>query len=198
MATFSDFYQQINQANEMISNISFNTELMNCGTDIIIYQPINKITIPPKEIYFDDLIMSNVLSFIPKYEKKHFKFEELETGVYYEVHKSNRTKNMISFYEKYPQLNDSVKFVKINKITPKFITFDFMRNNEYSHILKYSIYHNVKQTFSTAKRKVRRWRTRPNEKIVKEQICCCETKVQFFAHELKQTTDQRLLERVYL
>lgn len=95
MTTIADFYKQNDEAFALISKIRLPEDYN-----------------PKKEYYFDDLVMSNILSFIPKYPKKAKRYNYFRCGVFEEL-------NSLEEYEG----DKSWNIIIIEKITPKMIAF---------------------------------------------------------------------------
>ena len=95
MTTIADFYTQNDEAFALISKIRLPEDFN-----------------PKKEYYFDDLVMSNILSFIPKYPKKAKRYNYFRCGVFEEL-------NSLEEYEG----DKSWNIIIIEKITPKMIVF---------------------------------------------------------------------------
>tara|TARA_R110002020_G_scaffold38146_6_gene115009 strand:+ start:4452 stop:5042 length:591 start_codon:yes stop_codon:yes gene_type:complete len=118
MTAFSEFYSTIEQADKMINDIKFNVDIMVYEEKPIEPQePPQEAQEPqePKEFYFDGLVMDNILSFIPKYEKKFRKFSEI--------------KALPNYQGKVFYVDDmDIAFVKIEKITDCFVSYKIIRN----------------------------------------------------------------------
>lgn len=95
MTTIADFYKQNDEAFALISKIRL-PEDFNIK----------------KEYYFDDLVMSNILSFIPKYRKKVERVEWFRVGVF----------EYISSYREFKNCESNVIII-VTKITPKTINY---------------------------------------------------------------------------
>ena len=95
MTTIADFYKQNDEAFALISKIRLPEDYN-----------------PKKEYYFDDLVMSNILSFIPKYPKKAKRYNYFRCGIFEEL-------NSLEEYEG----DKSWNIIIIEKITPKMIAF---------------------------------------------------------------------------
>ena len=119
MTTFADFYTQNNEAFDLIGKIRLPEDF----------------SIIKKEYYFDDLVMSNIFSFIPKYPKKAKRYKTLRVGVF----------EVLNTYEEHESKSSS-KIIIIHKITPKMVKFSVVSSLygigyvNGSNILKRKIY----------------------------------------------------------
>jgi hypothetical protein len=95
MTTITDFYKQNDEAFALISKIRLPEDFN-----------------PKKEYYFDDLVMSNILSFIPKYPKKAKRYDTFRCGVFEEINS----------YDEYKE-RKSDTIIIILKRTPKMVDF---------------------------------------------------------------------------
>jgi hypothetical protein len=86
------FYEQINEANALIEAIT-----------------LPQTSTSSREFYFDDLVWSNILSFIKIYKKRNLKFSELKLNEWYKCPLDRHCYSMIMF----------------KHITPKYVTFDY-------------------------------------------------------------------------
>ena len=129
MTAFSEFYSTIEQADKMINDIKFNVDVMVYEEKPIEPQEPQEPQ-EPKKFYFDGLVMDNILSFIPKYEKKFMKFQEIKALPNYQgkVFYVDSQKNKIKM-NKYNSYNRGIAFVKIEKITDCFVNYKVIRNN---------------------------------------------------------------------
>ena len=100
MTTIADFYKQNDEAFALISKIRLPEDYNS-----------------KKEYYFDDLVMSNILSFIPKYPKKAERVRWFRRGLF-EVCCTWRERNNIRSYD----------IVIITKITPQMVYFTQIDN----------------------------------------------------------------------
>jgi len=95
MTTITDFYTQNDEAFALISKIRLPEDYN-----------------PKKKYYFDDLVMSNILSFIPKYPKKAERYDNFRVGVFEDCNTWRERKNKKSYC-----------IIIITKITPKMLHY---------------------------------------------------------------------------
>jgi hypothetical protein len=86
-----------------------------------------------KEYYFDDLVMSNILSFIPKYPKKAKRYDTLSVGVFEDL-------NTLKEHES----KRSNRIIIITRITPKMVNFSVVDRHNISIKKKRKIYNQKK------------------------------------------------------
>lgn len=79
---------------------------------------------PMKEVYFDGLMLENILSFIPKHVARSLTFSELEQGQFYEVISSDP--------------KNTVKVIVIRRLTRCFMTYDFVDKIVYEKTLNWA------------------------------------------------------------
>jgi len=102
MTTFTDFYTQNAEAFALISKIRLPEDFN-----------------PKKKYYFDDLVMSNILSFIPKYPKKAIRSSHFRVGIFEELSTLGEHEN-----------RETYNIYIIKKITSKMIKFRHLNQRE--------------------------------------------------------------------
>lgn len=111
------FYEQINEANALIEAITF-----------------PQTSTSSREFYFDDLVWSNILSFIKIYKKRNLKFSELKLNEWYKVgFKRTFQTSPTTFDVGYFADDVQYTMVLFKDITPKYVTFDYKRVGYVGH-----------------------------------------------------------------